>query len=226
MKSLFIAYALVSAHHLQENGIHVGDSEFGVGTVTCSEQQNLEFLDIPLTAGIRYMDMVAQLEPGGDYEGWRIATIEEVKTLINLAHFTPPWDGIAQIHWSTVDISELVELLGHTNSQESQWLLRGFTSDADPVTNNPGRIFIVDRDPAGTFDPDDPYTDDGVPNDFVELWFDLQRNVSSGQTGFFLVREMEHDDHPAEPKTYTVNLQIKGSTGTVLYTIEGTIDEG
>ena len=67
----------------------VDDPVFGAGALTQDLSQDLLFLDPIHTVGLSYDDMLVQLEPGGTFEFYRHATVEEVAALFNNAGFTP-----------------------------------------------------------------------------------------------------------------------------------------
>lgn len=58
------------------------DSEFGVDTITYDTDTGLRWLDVTVTQGLSYSDVVAQMGVDGTYEGWRYATVEEFDQLI------------------------------------------------------------------------------------------------------------------------------------------------
>ncbi len=55
----------------------------GDGLITATS--TLEWLDLTVTSGRSYNDVIATLEPGGDLFGWRYATLEEAGELVIMA---------------------------------------------------------------------------------------------------------------------------------------------
>ncbi|MEM1423051.1 MAG: hypothetical protein AAGH64_03510 [Planctomycetota bacterium] len=82
---MFLSLPGVSAAQLEE----VDDPIFGPGSLTLDVAQDLLFLDPVHTLGLSYDDMLVQLEPGGTFEFYRHATVEEVAALLNNGGFTP-----------------------------------------------------------------------------------------------------------------------------------------
>ena len=57
----------------------------GVNNITLDTATNLEWLDWSVTVDISYDQMVTMLEPGEVYSGWRHATLDEVRVLLESA---------------------------------------------------------------------------------------------------------------------------------------------
>jgi hypothetical protein len=64
------------------------DPIFGPASLTRDTDQNLDWLDLPISAGRSYDDVSIQFGAGGDFEGFRHATRDEVQALLNGAGFT------------------------------------------------------------------------------------------------------------------------------------------
>ena len=98
------------------------DVIFGAESITRDAQQDLDFLDVPLSVGRSYNDVSGQFGPGGDFEGWRHATLEEVITLVNNWGFGPsvpfpsPGDtsGLVNSDSSGTSLAQLASRLGIT----------------------------------------------------------------------------------------------------------------
>jgi hypothetical protein len=63
------------------------DGPFGPDTITFDSETGLRWLDVVVPVGLSYSDALAATEPGGDYEGWRMATADEVAALFDHAGF-------------------------------------------------------------------------------------------------------------------------------------------
>jgi len=79
--------------------VQADDSRFGVGSLTIDTSTGLAWLDVPITRGMSFNDVVAQTGPGGPFEGFRYATAEEIGILFHSAGivnvdvvFPPPTD--------------------------------------------------------------------------------------------------------------------------------------
>lgn len=53
-----------------------------MGSVTRDTSTGLDWLDVTFTAGMSYNQVAAELGPGGNYEGWRYASVAELDQLI------------------------------------------------------------------------------------------------------------------------------------------------
>jgi len=69
----------------------LADTSFGENTALLDKVTNLEWLRLNFTTFRSYGQVVKGLEPGGDFEGWRVATVDELRTFF--AHFTGTADG-------------------------------------------------------------------------------------------------------------------------------------
>ena len=57
--------------------ISVTDPIFGADSVTQDTVSGLDWLDVNLSVNRSYIDVSTQFGIGGDYEGWRYATVQE-----------------------------------------------------------------------------------------------------------------------------------------------------
>lgn len=64
------------------------DSSFGLKTITVDHQTDKKWLDLNLTTNRSYDEIVAEMLPGGDFEGFRHATTDEVLELFSNAGFS------------------------------------------------------------------------------------------------------------------------------------------
>lgn len=62
--------------------ISLDDSRFGVGSITRDTNTGLDWLDVPLSEGRRFVDVVGQFGLGGDFEGFRHVSVAEWRTFI------------------------------------------------------------------------------------------------------------------------------------------------
>lgn len=65
------------------------DSVFGSNTVTQDTDTGLEWLDVTVTAGMSYSSVLAEMSVGGDLDGYRYATVDELDQLIANFGYTP-----------------------------------------------------------------------------------------------------------------------------------------
>ncbi len=86
----------------------------GDAQLTYDTETGLEWLDLPLTAGLSFNDMSLLLAPGQIYEGFRLATFEDVAALFeNAGILTLTFGGFANTGESD-EVLSLIELLGQT----------------------------------------------------------------------------------------------------------------
>jgi TonB family protein len=71
--------------------IKFADTSFGQNTALLDKSTHLEWLRLNFTSGLAYQQVVQALRPGGEFDGWRLATPEEVRLFF--AHFTAAPDG-------------------------------------------------------------------------------------------------------------------------------------
>ncbi len=62
--------------------ISLDDPVFGINSVTRDTNSSLEWLDVTLSVNRSYNDVSTQFSIGGDFEGWRYATITEFDSLM------------------------------------------------------------------------------------------------------------------------------------------------
>lgn len=67
----------------------------GDGLITQDTTNGLEWLDLTVTANRIYNDVYAELAPGGEFDGWRYATTDELLGFID--EFDGPGSQVSQI---------------------------------------------------------------------------------------------------------------------------------
>jgi len=99
------------------------DPIFGVGAITSDTQTNLDWLDVSLSQGRSFLDVTNELGAGGDFAGFRHASIAEFQTLVLNA-------GIGNTNTVvTGDLSaftNLINLVGTTDIQDGYPQTLGF----------------------------------------------------------------------------------------------------
>lgn len=114
------------------------------GTFTTDSAQGLDFLDLTASTNRSFNEVSAQFGSGGDFEGWRYATEEQVVTLINNSGFSPALSAGSDATGDTGgdQLSGLVSLLGITNSLATSAFSNGLTGTA--VASNQRTVTIED----------------------------------------------------------------------------------
>lgn len=76
--------------------ISVDDPIYGLGSITRDTDTGLDWLDVTVTVGRSYNDIFSALGSGGEFEGWRFATVSNIVDLLGNAgvptHSTTPGD--------------------------------------------------------------------------------------------------------------------------------------
>ena len=67
---------------LQEN-----DPQFGANSLTYDSTTGLTWLDLSFSQGLSYSQTLAAMQAGGQFDGFRFATADEVQSLFNSAEF-------------------------------------------------------------------------------------------------------------------------------------------
>ena len=99
--------------------ISINDSVFGIDSVTRDTVSGLDWLDVTLSVNRSYGDVSSQFGVGGDFKGWRYATISDFDNLLSgLSLDISNLKGPQGQTWNnTVDVStakRIVSLLGWT----------------------------------------------------------------------------------------------------------------
>jgi len=119
------------------------DSAFGIDTITRDTATDLRWLDVPITSGTSHAEILVETQPGGLYDGYRLATPDELSTFFENAGIdlgaAALGDFVPQNHDPIVALTELVGVLGDdgncgvgcTFSYTQGWI------DAPPLTQLP-----------------------------------------------------------------------------------------
>lgn len=117
-----IATALPFSSHaaligVQDHGTHFTDTNNG-----------LDWLDVTITAGRSIADVTGQLGSGGEFDGWRYATLAELSDMItDVTGFDPGISGGQTGHAMPENLlDELVNMLGDTYGL---WSVQNFGDD-------------------------------------------------------------------------------------------------
>jgi hypothetical protein len=120
------------------------DSPFGAGTVTLDTETGLQWLDLDITAGRSFNDISGELGVGGEFEGYRFATTDEVLDLWTHAGipditFEGPIEATDFTAANLEPAQALVGLIGVTLNSPFGPLSEGYTATA-PVGDETLRI--------------------------------------------------------------------------------------
>jgi len=96
--------------------IETDDSIFGIKSLTLDTSTNLAWLDLSITEGVSFNDISKELIPGGEYQGFRFASPDEVRSLFNQAQIPDINDPGYFSHYGTPENAapalSLIELMG------------------------------------------------------------------------------------------------------------------
>lgn len=136
IKGLMTLFFLFFSVNTYSAIISVDDSVFGVNSITRDTASGIEWLDLTISQGMSYNSVLANLEIGGQFEGWRFATSNEVRVFF----FKLGLPSINTALYSTVfeeNIANISELLGTTfgDNNSSEYGVYGYVfDDIDPFT--------------------------------------------------------------------------------------------
>jgi hypothetical protein len=94
------------------------DPRFGVDTLTLDTSTGLTWLDLTISRGLSYNQVLAATQPNGAFAGFRIATLPEVTNLFYSAGFVVGF--YPESVTTTESIGSLLSLLGQTSSQDGR----------------------------------------------------------------------------------------------------------
>jgi hypothetical protein len=116
------------------------DSDYGPDTITRDTASGLDWLDLGVTQNRSADDIAAQLESGGEFDGFRYASTDEIAALWNSAGITditiePPVMGADWTASNYAPANALAQLFNVTVTLPGGVASEGFT--ADSVSGNP-----------------------------------------------------------------------------------------
>ena len=109
----------------------MADTFFGADSITLDTDTGLEWLDVTLSTNRSYVDVSAEFGAGGDFEGFRYASADELLTLFSNANI-PNVNNYSAAN--VVPALALVDLVGATGFQDTFPETVGITG----TSNNPG----------------------------------------------------------------------------------------
>ena len=152
------------------------DPSFGPNSLTVDTSTGLEWLNLTKSVGFSYDQVLADMEPGGMFSGYRYATIQEVMGLYSSAGIPGP--GYYSL--SSPSVQNLFSLVGSTWSQFGRPALEGFSGTANASLQEAPQIY------ASGVNSSLEYLVSG-PN---FLLLSVNPGGSSGSMGSWLVKEV------------------------------------
>lgn len=93
-----------------------GNPQFGPNSITVDTSTGLGWLNLDETVNMSYDEVLADLQPGGIFNGFRYATVQEIVTLYNSAGIP----GTGYFALSTPSIGTLISMVGSTGMINGQ----------------------------------------------------------------------------------------------------------
>lgn len=171
------------------------------GDYLTDTQSNLDWLDVTASANMSYNDIAKQLGKGGQFEGWRFATVGEFNTLINNATGTNRTSFEVYHHneegeAAITAIKSLIQMLGST--LDSMYLAsHGQTYNTHRnLPKEKGSAYtlgyLFDKDTnnrryVGEISAHSEYTDLAQSQVFIPYWYQND-NAKEINIGAYLVR--------------------------------------
>lgn len=183
--------AFVSAEVVSVDFLHPGD-----GLLTRDTDQRLDFLDATESTNRSFSDVSSEFGLGGDFEGFRYATIAEIGTLINNFGFSPgasvlpDADASGDLH--SDQLSVFVNMVGVTFTNPGGQAVIGLTSDVGP-NGTLWRYDVTDQFPSDL-------------DDNTRTWVSQSPSSAATTMGSWLVRDSTPLLRP--------RLLIRGSSAT------------
>ena len=85
------------------------DSSFGTNTITYDAETGIEWLDVTLSTPYSYDEILIELEPGGTFGGYRLATTDEILTFWQNAGINVGTGFLGS--WTTENFQPIVDLM-------------------------------------------------------------------------------------------------------------------
>ena len=117
---------------------------FGADALTRDTEQGLDFLDLMFSAGRSYNDISTQFAPGGDFAGFRYATLDEVIALVNQFGVSPAVSAGTGTNIAS-DLAGLVDMLGATNMGTYNRSATGITATPGPGGTGRRMVELLDE---------------------------------------------------------------------------------
>ena len=95
------------------------DPRYGAGMLTVDTSTGLAWLDLPLTSGLSYQEVLAATQPGGAFAGFRYASAQEVFAFFDAANL-PKQGWYSESSSAAQPILSFISLVGATSSQDGR----------------------------------------------------------------------------------------------------------
>lgn len=175
----------------------------GDGLLTFDDQSRLEWLDVTQTVNMSFNRVLGQLASGGTFEGFRVATSDQVRALF----VSGGWTGSFNVHYNNApglhtEAVSIVSLLGETTASYDPYATYGMVSDTRPGGENFYNAMYAFDSPS-------------IPH-YASAWinaFATSPDNSFDHVGTYLYREVAAPI--PEPETYALMLAGLGMLAIV-----------
>jgi len=120
------------------------------GNFLTDTETQLDWLDVTLSVDRSYNDVSSQFDKGGDFSGWRFASIDEIKTLVR--HYT---EIFGTRHTNRINksadtflpdtLTGLIKMLGVPDPRNNPDRTFGMAKANNPYLSIPGFILTADK---------------------------------------------------------------------------------
>ena len=117
------------------------DSSYGSGTITRDTTSGLDWLDVTVTRGLSYDQVLDEMAPGGAYTGWRYATVTDLNQLIT--NF-----GYTAINHDCLEPAQYCDYMGGDNLIV-ETMIKTLGDTLDAFLDSTGAAYDTDENGAG-----------------------------------------------------------------------------
>jgi len=172
---VLIALGFTQVHSVMGDVVAGDDAVFGAGALTLDTDQGLEFLDLDRTTGRSVDRIMTEFGAGGDFEGFRRASADQVLRMIGNAGFQAPNLGMTVAIAPDPAFAQFVTMTSVVGNFGGIRISRGTVVD-EPVA---GRSYMVALEDYINLSS----------NDFITAAISASHFDVSGSIGHWLVRD-------------------------------------
>ena len=131
--TLLTATALVLSSNINAATISIDWQSTGDGLITRDTSSGLDWLDLTQTTGMTYDSVIAGQVAGGQFDGWRYASVDEVNTLLKTNFGIDLYASNFTVGPMPAGLATAISFLGDTSSSgNAEWTgITGVTNQKD-----------------------------------------------------------------------------------------------
>ncbi len=121
------------------------------GNFLTDTETQLDWLNITHSVNRSYEDISSQFDTGGEFEGWRYASIEEIRTLLHNYNKISGARHTNKINHSSADtylpdtLTALIKMLGVPDPHHNPERILGMAKASNPYLSTPGFILSANK---------------------------------------------------------------------------------